>query len=165
MPYKDPDKRRDYARKAAKLYRERHPERVKADNAKWRSRPDYLEKVKIYKKKYRENGSRSKIKRKSDLKRYGLTPESFEELLRKQGSKCKICLQMFGVDLRPNVDHDHTTSKVRSLLCHGCNTAIGLLSEDGFRLARATAYLKHYQIQPEVAPVSWHEFRFVDLPF
>jgi hypothetical protein len=51
---------------------------------------------------------------------------SFEEYTRKsetQGGKCAICGK--APKVRPLVpDHNHTTNKVRDLLCTPCNTAI-----------------------------------------
>ena len=43
------------------------------------------------------------------------------------------------------VDHNHSTGKIRALLCSNCNTAIGLLKEDIPRVERLIEYLKlHY---------------------
>ena len=41
-----------------------------------------------------------------------------------------------------HIDHDHKTGKVRGLLCHGCNTAIGLMKDDVNILTKAIEYLK-----------------------
>lgn len=64
-------------------------------------------------------------------KKYGLTPEQFEELFEKQGRKCALC----GTEdhgrtgehqkSRWNVDHDHETGRVRGVLCHHCNVSLG----------------------------------------
>lgn len=61
------------------------------------------------------------------LKRYGLTEDSYAELLIKQGGVCAICGG--GPDRRsPNlcVDHDHATGRVRGLLCNACNLGVGM---------------------------------------
>ena len=42
-------------------------------------------------------------------------------------------------------DHNHTTGKLRGLICSGCNTGIGLLGDDVIGLERALAYLKKYE--------------------
>lgn len=43
-----------------------------------------------------------------------------------------------------NVDHDHTTNKVRALLCQNCNAMIGLGGDNPDRLRAAAAYLAHH---------------------
>ena len=73
-----------------------------------------------------------KIMRKVRLKRkYNITPETFDLMLKNQGNKCRIC----GLDQKDSgrifvVDHSHKTGKVRSILCDSCNTALGLLKEN-----------------------------------
>jgi hypothetical protein len=67
------------------------------------------------------------------LKQYGLTLESYDELLQEQGGVCKICLtddpRGQSKAGRFYVDHNHRTGQVRGLLCNDCNTAIGLLKD------------------------------------
>lgn len=40
------------------------------------------------------------------------------------------------------VDHNHTTGKIRGLLCQNCNRGIGLLCENVIYLENAIRYLK-----------------------
>lgn len=40
------------------------------------------------------------------------------------------------------IDHDHATGELRGLLCHGCNSAIGLLRDSPGLLMRAASYLE-----------------------
>ena len=73
---------------------------------------------------------------------YGITLQEYEELLQKQEGKCKICgttdPKHKGVF---HVDHNHNTGKIRGLLCHGCNTALGLFQDSPTILVKATEYL------------------------
>ena len=40
------------------------------------------------------------------------------------------------------IDHDHKTLKIRGLLCHSCNTALGLLQSDTVRMLKLSRYLE-----------------------
>jgi hypothetical protein len=42
------------------------------------------------------------------------------------------------------VDHNHTTGKVRGLLCSSCNGALGLFKDNPEVVAAALLYLKDY---------------------
>lgn len=71
-------------------------------------------------------------------------PAEYARLLAIAHSRCEIC----GAENHSNgrkdrlaVDHDHRTGIVRGLLCHRCNTALGLLGDDPALLARASSYL------------------------
>jgi hypothetical protein len=71
-------------------------------------------------------------------KRYGLTTEEFSAMVLSQNNKCKIC----GVEMSsPQVDHNHLTGEVRSLLCRPCNTSLGLLKEDPQILRNMISYI------------------------
>jgi hypothetical protein len=78
--------------------------------------------------------------RKSALKsKYGLTWEKYQTLLRRQNRRCRICS---GGLLEPHVDHDHSSGKVRGLLCHNCNTALGMFKDSARLLRRAAMYIE-----------------------
>lgn len=40
------------------------------------------------------------------------------------------------------MDHDHTTGKIRGLLCFGCNTGLGKFKDSIVILNKAINYLK-----------------------
>lgn len=73
---------------------------------------------------------------------YNVTKEFLIELYNSQEGKCAICGQKPSTKRGLHIDHCHTTGKVRGLLCHGCNTAIGLLKEDTELMTKAINYLK-----------------------
>ena len=73
-------------------------------------------------------------------KKYGITLEDFNKLLSLQNGECAICRrtgeESGGRGKILHVDHNHDTNEVRGLLCHPCNTAIGLL-QDSPKVTRA----------------------------
>lgn len=77
-------------------------------------------------------------------KKYGLTLEGFNALVEKQHGRCAICFDKPEGLL--HVDHDHSTGKVRALLCGRCNRGIGLFLEDTSRLGAAAAYLESHRL-------------------
>jgi hypothetical protein len=85
-----------------------------------------------------------KIKIKSRLGAYGLTTDTYAELFKTQNNCCAICNETFTIKKHIHIDHCHTTNKVRALLCHGCNTAIGLLKESPAIIKSALLYLEKY---------------------
>lgn len=82
--------------------------------------------------------------RKSNLKnRYGLTPGAYDELLAAQGGACAICRgDVAGKSKKYfSVDHDHTSGRVRGLLCEGCNFGLGKFKDSPELLQAAISYL------------------------
>ncbi len=72
--------------------------------------------------------------------KYGITEEQYDILLQVQKFKCAICGQL-PVKKRLAVGHDHDTGRVRGLLCHNCNTGLGMFKDSPARLLRAIKYL------------------------
>lgn len=78
-------------------------------------------------------------------RKYGLTPEGYEELLRAQGGGCGVCGRRDSGNAAHSylvVDHDHTSNRVRGLLCDPCNKALGHLQDSEEILKMAIAYLR-----------------------
>ena len=100
-----------------------------------------------YQKQYREKNL-EKVKedsRNRHLKRmFGITLDEYNTMLTQQNNGCAICQQACATGMNLAVDHDHTTGKVRALLCKNCNTAIGLLGEDTNRMAKAIEYIQSH---------------------
>lgn len=74
------------------------------------------------------------------LKRYGITVAQYNELILKQNGVCAIC-KTEGNKQSLSVDHSHETGKIRGLLCHNCNLAIGLCHDDIAILKASIEYL------------------------
>ena len=73
--------------------------------------------------------------------RYGITSEEYERILHRQGGACALCFQEPPPGKHLHVDHDHTTGKIRGLLCYTCNAGIGYLKDNTDRLLRAAEYV------------------------
>jgi len=82
---------------------------------------------------------------------YGITAEQYNQMHTAQGGLCAICgkpeQRTVGPKRTParlSVDHNHGTKQVRALLCAACNTALGSFNESPELLAKAIAYLTHW---------------------
>lgn len=85
--------------------------------------------------------------RRYHLSRYGLTPEDYRIMLEKQAQSCLGCGTHQSELLRNLVvDHDHKTNKIRGLLCHQCNVALGLLRDNAGTLKRLINYLNNSRL-------------------
>jgi len=96
--------------------------------------------------KKRVSATPSIVKREQALKRmYGITQQDYDVMLAEQNNQCAICgTTEPGGRHTSNyfvVDHCHTTGKVRKLLCHHCNTALGLVGDNIDTLHKMIAYL------------------------
>jgi hypothetical protein len=70
-------------------------------------------------------------------RRYGMGARDVDALIESQGGRCPLC----GRPAPNHVDHDHTTGRVRGVLCFNCNGGLGQFGDDIDRLAAAIAYL------------------------
>ena len=91
---------------------------------------------------------RKKIGKSSKLKKaYGINLEQFLLMLEKQNYQCGIpgCPTKLEHDRFTHVDHDHSTGKIRKLLCNNCNLGLGHI-KDSIAIAEGfVAYLKEHQ--------------------
>lgn len=100
--------------------------KVHLEKTKWCRR--CLDTRKRYSKKHPEKILGIKLKHK-----YGISLEEYKEMLQKQKNVCMICGNINNrMNYKTNlperlvVDHNHKTKKVRGLLCHRCNLAVGI---------------------------------------
>lgn len=112
-------------------------------------------------KKCRGKGSWERIKKKFPdnydvvdrvwkLRRRGvdITQEQYVDLIYNSNGLCEICNKPNTSNVKGSlsVDHDHSTGKVRGLLCDKCNRAIGLLGDNPELLLKAAEYLTLHQV-------------------
>jgi hypothetical protein len=75
--------------------------------------------------------------------RYRLTASAVNAILETQDGRCAICRcgpPKQGFDL----DHDHSTGRVRGFLCRGCNMSLGFMRDDADLLLAAIDYLRRH---------------------
>jgi len=127
MPQKSKEQKAAYMKEYNKEYREKNKEQIAAWNK------EYYEENK---EQIAAQGKEYRLKSK-----YGMTLTENNVLLQKQNNKCKICLVEFS-NVTPNVDHCHTTNKIRGLLCRACNTGLGQFKDNTKLLTKAINYLE-----------------------
>jgi hypothetical protein len=117
-----------------RAYRAAHREELNA-----RARKAYAEDDE-YRARRRLTGNKW-YRREERLKQvYGLSLQDYNAMVAQQGGVCRICKTK---PARPLfVDHCHASGKVRGLLCHPCNAALGFMRDDPVIAAAATDYLR-----------------------
>lgn len=86
--------------------------------------------------------------KRAKLHRISVSPVLYQALSDLQDGKCAICGIESGSNGRKDrlaVDHIHGTETIRGLLCHRCNTAIGLFKDNIESLRSAISYLEKHQ--------------------
>jgi hypothetical protein len=151
------------AAEATRRWRERNRERAnalaRANQKKWRAEnPElhrqrakdwkaanyerYLERHTKWRHANREYLNEYKRHQRFRLE-YNLTIEERDRLLANQGGGCKACgATEPGATYGWSVDHCHSSGKVRGILCHSCNLALGLVQDDIDRLIKLIGYLR-----------------------
>lgn len=121
--YATSETRREKSKESTRNWRKNNPEKVRQ---RWQSR-SYLTRL--------DHHLRGK---------FGITLAEYNDMLEKQDGLCAICGQPPRGQRRLGVDHCHETGKVRQLLCHPCNSGMGLLGDNIETLQRAIAYLEKH---------------------
>ena len=83
-------------------------------------------------------------KRRHLERKYGITPEQWQEMFDRQGGVCALCKipGRVGKHGKLAVDHCHQTGRVRGLLCAACNVSLGNLGDTVDGLTNALNYVR-----------------------
>lgn len=82
-----------------------------------------------------------------------ITLAEYRSIVAASGGKCLICVRAFGIDVRMVIDHRHSTGQLRSAICSGCNTALGMLRDNPEVAEAAAAYLLDWDGKHELMPI------------
>ncbi|VVB53256.1 Recombination endonuclease VII [uncultured archaeon] len=87
------------------------------------------------------------------VKKYGIDNEDFEVLYQAFRGKCGICEKSLlritkgkSTKDRACIDHNHLTGNIRGILCHHCNTSLGMFLDSQELLEKAKDYLNGNRI-------------------
>jgi len=153
MAYKDKNKEADNKRayyllhkEKVRLYNKAYYKSHKEEISEWGKRyhQEHKEERNKYTLEWRERNPDSS--RQAQMRKYDITLEDYDNLLSIQGGVCAICGKpetstQKGKAVCLSVDHDHSTSVVRGLLCYRCNAGIGMLMEDPEIILSAYRYV------------------------
>ena len=167
---KDPERYLAQSKKTCQRHKEKYANDPEYRAKQLQKAKDYAEKNKDKRRARRQNSikeqttakaySRSnEVRRRSRNKalvaKYGITIDEFERMEVNQNGVCAICQTKPEINDRWSslthnlrVDHDHTTGKVRALLCLNCNTALGHFRDDVRLLQKAVLYLECHEASP-----------------
>lgn len=94
----------------------------------WRAVPENRKKHNAWAREYhrRKYPERRQILREGVLrKKYGIGQMEYDAILASQNGQCGMCLKPYTSTKDFHVDHDHSTGKIRGILCFKCNTNLG----------------------------------------
>jgi hypothetical protein len=120
-------------------------------NVEWSKTPTREETLAYYKQWNRANPEVRWAKHLMD--NFGITPDDYKRMFAAQNGLCAICnrpenashkARKNGEKRRLAVDHCHGSTKVRSLLCTNCNTALGALDDNLDLFRKAIAYIEDW---------------------
>jgi hypothetical protein len=132
--YAEDAKYRNTVQARNRAYRAAHRDELNA-----RARKAYAENDE-YRARKRLSGNKW-YRREERLKQvYGLSLQDYNAMVAQQGGVCRVCKTR---PARPLfVDHCHASGRVRGLLCHPCNAALGFMRDDPVIAAAAAEYLR-----------------------
>ena len=76
----------------------------------------------------------------SRIRSYGISVEEYDRMFEEQNGGCYICGEA-PTSRALDIDHCHTSGKVRGLLCSNHNRALGLLGDNPDLLLKSVEYL------------------------
>lgn len=82
--------------------------------------------------------------------KYGISESRYNEMLGAQGYACAVCLKPHSTEKVLCIDHDHSSGRVRGLLCSHCNTAIGYFRDSPMFCRAAAVYLENHHPDREM---------------
>jgi hypothetical protein len=88
------------------------------------------------------NRNQRKSKLKYRLQLLGLSLDQYNQIELEQNGLCAICHQPELTWYRLSIDHNHINGDFRGLLCHNCNSLLGLCGDNIDILQSAIQYLK-----------------------
>lgn len=146
----DPDRDAKRARTRAlnKAWKAANRDRINAKNRDFFSKNKEIRSS--YWKKWRLRNEEDALRssRRRDALKNGYAPPdpsgpTDSEILKIQNGKCAICGFLLPASYRGrNLDHCHSTGRIRGILCPQCNMAIGLVEDNPEILEAAAAYLR-----------------------
>ena len=81
---------------------------------------------------------------------YKITRQELSHLRGAQDNRCAIC-----GELDPqHLDHDHSSGRIRRLLCQRCNHGLGLFRDDPYLLHVAALYVEGHREQHALAALA-----------
>lgn len=98
---------------------------------------DRIRKTLSARERFKDNGKRKQENFRQRLWTYGLTKETYHDLMVKAEHCCEVCKTKENLV----IDHCHESGKVRGILCWSCNVALGHFKDSRNNLQKAIDYL------------------------
>ena len=76
------------------------------------------------------------------LSKYGITGDEFRKIIKEQNNQCPICMRSTKKNL--SVDHNHSTGKIRGIICNDCNLAVANAGDSPKILRALAIYLEKF---------------------
>lgn len=89
----------------------------------------------------------SRIRDATYKRRYGISKAEYDTMLEEQNHTCALCEKPEVSDTFKflSVDHDHSTNKVRALLCGPCNRLLGQYEKNRELFQKFQSYIDKYK--------------------